>query len=213
MSPVDDGTCWVSIGGGSSLILEDFGQCCVCDVTGLADCPRRVINLEQLMDAPSDEDVRTLVGSSRGEALMERRRRNLVVNRELLVSFLRVVKNWTCLPVHCSRGPRVSQHGVALFSHPLRPKPPPARVFNVDGSSRVIDETISDVLGRAVLVTEDDVILEDVSVHSRSDGSRVRLRMLQTRGCFLARTSGSRVRVVRSHRAGFGDSGSLVRFC
>ena len=50
------------------------------DVTSLADCPRRVINLEQLMDAPSDEDVRTPVGSAPGEALMERRRRNLVVN-------------------------------------------------------------------------------------------------------------------------------------
>ena len=34
------------------------------------------------MDAPSDDDMRTLVESSRGESLMERCRLNLVVNRE-----------------------------------------------------------------------------------------------------------------------------------
>ena len=34
------------------------------------------------MDAPSDDDTRTLVESSRGESLMERCRLNLVVNRE-----------------------------------------------------------------------------------------------------------------------------------
>ena len=47
-----DGTCWGSAAG-------------LYDVTG-----------------QSNEDVRTLVGSPRGEALMERRRQNLVVNRE-----------------------------------------------------------------------------------------------------------------------------------
>ena len=42
------------------------------------------------MDALSDEDVRTLAESARDEALMERRRRNLVVDRE--PSFL---NSWT----------------------------------------------------------------------------------------------------------------------
>ena len=38
------------------------------DVTGLSD--REVVNLEQIMDAPSDEHVRTLVEFARGEALI-----------------------------------------------------------------------------------------------------------------------------------------------
>ena len=52
------------------------------DVTGQSDCPRCVVNLVQIMDAPSNEDLRTLVEYARDEALMERRRRNLVVDRE-----------------------------------------------------------------------------------------------------------------------------------
>ena len=31
------------------------------------------------------------------------------------------------------------------------------------------------MLGRAVVVTEDDVLFGDVGVHSRADGSRVRI--------------------------------------
>ena len=54
----------------------------LCDVTGQSDYQRSVVNLEQIMDAPSDEDVRKLVESAREEALMERRRLNLVVDRE-----------------------------------------------------------------------------------------------------------------------------------
>ena len=49
------------------------------------------------------------------------------------------------------------------------------RVFNVDGFSWVIDEPVCDILGRAVLVTEDDVFLGDRDVHSCGDGSRVRI--------------------------------------
>ena len=44
-------------------------------------------------------------------------------------------------------------------------------MFNVDGCSWVIDEPIRDILGRAVLVTEDDVFLGD----TRCGGSRVRI--------------------------------------
>ena len=40
------------------------------------------------MDVPSEEDVRTLIESARDEALMERRRRNLVVNREPSLFFV-----------------------------------------------------------------------------------------------------------------------------
>ena len=83
------------------------------DVTGDSDYPRNVVNLEQIMDAPSDEDVRTLVESARDEALMERPRRNLVVNCEPSFFFPGLVNNWTC--------PRwVPQFGVVPLSHLLR---------------------------------------------------------------------------------------------
>ena len=43
------------------------------------------------------------------------------------------------------------------------------------GFSWVTDETVRDMLGRAVFVTESDVFLDDMGVHSRADGSRVRI--------------------------------------
>ena len=50
---------FLSSGGGSKLILEDLGGAAgLYEVTGLADYPRSVVNLKQIMDAPSDEDVR-----------------------------------------------------------------------------------------------------------------------------------------------------------
>ena len=43
---VGDGTCWVSIGGVSRLILEDLGNvACLSVATGQSDCPRNVVNL------------------------------------------------------------------------------------------------------------------------------------------------------------------------
>ena len=61
--------------GSSRLTLEEFGSgAALYDITVLADYPRNVVNLEQFVDAPSDGDVRALVGSCREETLMERRR-------------------------------------------------------------------------------------------------------------------------------------------
>ena len=58
------------VGGESRLILEELGSAAALyDVSALADYPRNVVNLEQFADAPSDEDVRTLEESGRGEAL------------------------------------------------------------------------------------------------------------------------------------------------
>ena len=57
---------------------------------------------EQVMDSPSDEDVPTLVESARDEALVERRRRNLVVNHGPSFLFPRLVNYSTCLRVECS---------------------------------------------------------------------------------------------------------------
>ena len=75
-----------------------------------------------------------------------------------------------------------------------QPAQPSARVFNVDDFSWVIDEPVCDILGRPVLVAEDVFFFwrRDMGVHS-------------------ARAAGSRVRVVRSHRTGVGDSESPVR--
>ena len=89
----------MSIGGDSRLILEDLcSLAAMYDVAGLDAYPRSVVNLEPIVDAPSDEDVRGLVGSGREEAVMERRRRNLVVNRGPSFSSLGLIINWTCLP-------------------------------------------------------------------------------------------------------------------
>ena len=47
-----------------------------------SDHPRNVVNLNQTMDAPNDDDMRTFVGSARDGTLLERRRRNLMTSRE-----------------------------------------------------------------------------------------------------------------------------------
>ena len=53
---------------------------------GFAVVPSRagVVNLEHIMDAPSDDDILTLFGSARDEALREHRRRNLVASHGCL---------------------------------------------------------------------------------------------------------------------------------
>ena len=65
--PVGDGTCWVSIGGDSWFLLEGLGN------VSLTVCEAS-LRLEQIMEAPSNEDVRSFVESAREEALVERRR-------------------------------------------------------------------------------------------------------------------------------------------
>ena len=111
----------MSIGGDSRFTLVDLGNVAgMFDVTGQSDYPRSVVNLEQIMDGPSDEDVRTLVESALCEALMERRPWNLVVDRE--PSFF-ISWNGERLDL-LARGllPRVmgSHHCVVLLSHLLR---------------------------------------------------------------------------------------------
>ena len=78
--PFVDGTCWVSIGEKSRMMLKDLGNVAgLYDVTGQSGYPRSIINVEQIMDAPpSDDDIRTLVESARGEALIDRRRQNIL---------------------------------------------------------------------------------------------------------------------------------------
>ena len=61
--PVGDGTCWVGIGDNSMMILEDLGSVAgLYDVTVPSGSPRNVVKLELIMDAPTDEDVRSFVG-------------------------------------------------------------------------------------------------------------------------------------------------------
>ena len=99
--PVGDGTCWVSIGEKSRMSLEDLGYVAgLYDVTGQSCHPRNVVDLEQIRDAPSDDDIRTLVESARDEPLIERRRRNDLM----------------CLRLDCCHASWVLHVGVVLLS-------------------------------------------------------------------------------------------------
>ena len=55
----------------------------LCDVTLQSDFLRNVVKLEPIMDAPCLDFVWMFGESARGESLMVRRYRNLLVNREL----------------------------------------------------------------------------------------------------------------------------------
>ena len=177
------------------MILADLGSAAnLYGVTRLSGYLRSVVNPKHIMDARSDEDVQSLVGF--GEDLVERRRRNLVVSREPSF-FLPWIGKQLEMP---TRGVFSRVMGVATPSRPAFPPAealleretalpvsaqstlPSALVFYVDGFSWVIDEPFRDILGRAVLFTEDDVFLENVCVHSRSGESA--LRMLQTMKLF-----------------------------
>ena len=60
-----------------------FGQCCWLAWSHWAVWPSaNVVNLDQIADALSGGDIRTLVEFPRDEALIERRRWNPVVSRE-----------------------------------------------------------------------------------------------------------------------------------
>ena len=92
----------VSIGGASRLIWEDLGKVAgLYDVTVQSDCPRNVVNFEQIMDAPNDGAIRTRVESARGESLMDGRRLNLVINRDPSFLMSWTVNDSTCLRVDC----------------------------------------------------------------------------------------------------------------
>ena len=183
--PVGDGTCWVSIGGDSAFILEDLGNVAgLLDVMGQCDYPRSVVFLEQIMNAPSNEDVRSLVESARDEALMERCRWNLVVDRE--PSFF---ISWTGEQLDLvARGLLSRVMGVTSRSRTAFPNRGGftracgcfAREFPIYTTfrSRFIDELFRDMLGRAVFVTENDVFPGDIGVHSQADGSRVRISQI-----------------------------------
>ena len=121
----------VSVAGDSRLILEVLRSAAAWyDVTGLADYSRGVVNLEQFMDALSDEDVRDLVGSAREEALMERSRRNLVVDRERS-SFLPWTGEHQDLPQRglLSRVMRPSLQSRLAVQASLEATPPPTLVL------------------------------------------------------------------------------------
>ena len=127
---------------------------------GQSDYPRSVVNLEQIVDAPNDEDVRTLFESARDEALVVAGILRSTAN--LRFFSLGLVNNATC--VDCSHDSWMSQLGVALLIPPAevslereasvhvstQSTLPSARVFNVDVFSWVVDELVCDILGRVV---------------------------------------------------------------
>ena len=150
--PVGDGTRWVSSGGGSKFLLEDLGNVAgLFDVTGQSDYPRSVVNLDQIMDALSNEDVRTLVESERDEALMERRRRNLMVGwtGERLDLLARGLLSRVMGITSRSRTPsppvEVSLEREAALPVSSQSAPSSARVSNIHRFSWVIDEPVRDM--------------------------------------------------------------------
>ena len=118
--------CWglhvlVSIGGESRLLLVDWRSVAgLYDVTGESDYLRNVVNLERIIDAPSDKDAWTLVESARGEALMECRRGNIVDNHGPSLLFSWTGEQLDMPPVDCCHQSCMSQLGVVLLSHPVR---------------------------------------------------------------------------------------------
>ena len=79
------------------------------DAAGLSGYPCNVVNLELTMDAPNDEDVRTLVEPAHGDALSEHRRWDPVANCEPSASIFRANER---LDVH-ARGLLSRDNGVA----------------------------------------------------------------------------------------------------
>ena len=145
------------------------------DVTGQSGYPRNVVNLEEIMDVPSDNDIRTLVESARDDCLIEHRRQHLLVNCEVpALGLLSRARGVASPPAEV-----LLEHDAAL---PVSSQsaPPSARVLNVDVFLWVIVAPVCGVLGRAVFVTEGEAFLGDVGVYCRGDGSQVRIFRLQT---------------------------------
>ena len=181
----------MSIGGDFVVYVGGFGQCgwsVRCHGTVSLSTKRRFY-VEQIIDAPSNVDVRSLVVSAREKALMKRRRWNFVVNRE--PSFF---ISWTGERLDppargllsrvigiTSRSRTVFQPAeVSLERETALPvssqcAPPSARVSNIDGFSWVIGEPVRDMLGRKFLSLRMMSFWVTWGVQSRADGSRVRI--------------------------------------
>ena len=102
----------------SRLILEDMGSIAgLSEVTAQPGSSLNVVNLEQIMHSPSDEDIRTLVESSCDETMIERRRRNLVSTVNLCFPFPGLANDSTCLRLNCCHVSRVSHLGVVPKFH------------------------------------------------------------------------------------------------
>ena len=143
--------------------MQDWGNAAGWyDVIGQFNRPRIVVHLCQI------KVIRTLVESVCVETLLDRRRRNVVVSRDPSFSV-----SWTgerldvTVRVLLSRvaGIASGSPGTLLLSEPTvlpvssLSAPPSARFLGVDGFPWTIDETIGGMLGRAVLVSEDDACL------------------------------------------------------
>ena len=136
----------VGIGDNSRLICEDLGSVAgLYEVAGQSGYSLNVFNLEQIMDAPSDDDIRTLVESSRDETLNDVAR-VLWSIMNLRFPFRGLANDLTCLRLNCCHVSWVSRLGVLLLS--LLPKfrssmmlllslssqsaPPSSRVLDVE---------------------------------------------------------------------------------
>ena len=115
------------------------------------------------------------------QALMERRRKKLVVSRDLSVSIslsgerLDVLsRGLLSVMVVASRSrtafPPAEVSLEAALPVSSQSAPPSVRVSNFEVFSRVMDEPVRDMLGLAVFATEDGAFLGDRGVLSHGDG-------------------------------------------
>ena len=162
--PVGDGTCWVSIGDVSMFLLEDLSIVAgLFDVTGQSDYLRSVVDLEQNMDAPRRCPNNGRICMWRGS--------HGTSSWNLRCLFSGLV-NDTCLRVDCSHESWVNTSrsrtafplAEVLFEREAalpvscQSAPSSALVSNIDVFSSVTDELVRDMIGRAVFVTENDIV-------------------------------------------------------
>ena len=108
--------------------MKDLGSIAgLYEVTGQSGYPRNVVKLEQIMEAPSAENTRTLVQSSRDEALIER---FSGLESAVTCHGCRISESYCAFPPA-----EVSLEHDAALPVSSQSAPPCARVLNVDGFS------------------------------------------------------------------------------
>ena len=140
-------------------------------VIGQCGFPRNVVDLGQVLDAPSDVDVRTPIESARDEALMERRRWNLLVGRESSFFISWAVERLDLL----ARG--LLSRVIGITSRNRSGFPPwvlilhhhPLAFLMLTVFRGSLTNLIVTCPGEQFFVTENDVFLGDTGVHSPDD--------------------------------------------
>ena len=100
------------------MIFEDSGSVAgLYDVTGQSDFTRNIVNLEQMMFAPSVDDISTLVESAVTRLCLNVLAVKLWSVTNFRFPFPGLVNDLTCLRLDCCHVSWVSHLGVALPCH------------------------------------------------------------------------------------------------